>query len=455
MDAKITIQFLGAAGTVTGSKYLVKAAGKQILIDCGLFQGLKELRDLNWEELPLQVSEIDLVLLTHAHLDHTGYLPRLVSMGFKGRVLGTAPTLSITEIILKDSAKIQEEDAARANKQGYSKHKPAKPLYTLLDVERTIAYFSSQPLDVWVDLSPGIRVRFNYNGHIIGATFIELEVEGKTLVFSGDIGRENDMLLYPPHLPKQADVLLIESTYGNRVHPAVDAELELKNLIWEVWEKKGPLIIPSFAVERTQSFLFLLWKMKQKNSLPDIPIIMDSPMGRSVLNIFHHAPEWHKMSPEECAEMCENIRVVKSIAESKSAVNTPGPKIIIAGSGMVTGGRVLSYLEKHLDDPDATILLIGYQAEGTRGRQLQEGAQELKMFGRYFPVRATVKHMEGLSGHADQSELIRWLGKLTKTPETIFIVHGELPAAEALQSKIKEVYGWEATLSALYSIHEV
>ncbi|PTX13112.1 metallo-beta-lactamase family protein [Pontibacter mucosus] len=455
MDPQVSIQFLGAAGTVTGSKYLVKAADKQILVDCGLFQGLKELRLLNWEYLPLQVPEIDLVLLTHAHLDHTGYLPRLVSMGFKGKILGTAPTLDISEIILRDSAKIQEEDAARANKQGYSRHKPAKPLYDLVDVERTIPYFYPQPLGEWVDLGGNIKVRFNYNGHIIGATFIELKVAEKTIVFSGDIGRENDILLYPPHQPQKADVLVIESTYGNRLHPAVDAEQELKNVIWEAWDKGGPLLIPSFAVERTQSMLFLLWKMQQANSLPDIPIIMDSPMGRSVLNIFHHAPEWHKLSSEECAEMCKKIKVVKSVAESLSSIRTAGPKIVIAGSGMVTGGRVLGYLEKYVGDPSATILLIGYQAEGTRGRQLQEGVQEIKMYGRYFPVRAAVRNVEGLSGHADQGELIRWMGKLPNAPEKLFIVHGELPASEGLRAKIKEVYGWEAEIPEQYSMHNI
>lgn len=455
MDSKITIHFLGAAGTVTGSKYLVKVSGKQLLIDCGMFQGLKELRLLNWDYLPVNVPEIDMVLLTHAHLDHTGFLPRLVTMGFKGEILGTKPTLDITEIILRDSGKIQEEEAERANREGYSKHHPAKPLYNLADVENTIPLFSPQTLNKWIKICEGIKIRFRYNGHIIGATFIEMDAAGKRLVFSGDIGREKDVLLFPPEKPDKADILFIESTYGDRLHPVTQTEKEFQEVISEIHRKQGILIIPSFAVERTQSLMFLLWKMQKNKMIPELPIIMDSPMGRSVLNIFHHAPEWHKLPPEECSEMCAKIKVVRTVAESKTMVNDQGAKIIIAGSGMVTGGRVLSYLEKYLGNPNATILLAGYQAEGTRGRQLLDGCKKLKMFGKYFYVRAEIKSIQGLSGHGDQGELVRWMGELKKAPEKIFIVHGESLPAATFKSKIKEVYGWDAVIPSLYDKVEI
>ncbi|MBX9853405.1 MAG: MBL fold metallo-hydrolase [Cytophagaceae bacterium] len=455
MDSKITIHFLGAAGTVTGSKYLVKVSGKQILIDCGMFQGLKELRLLNWDYLPVNVADIDMVLLTHAHLDHTGFLPRLVNMGFKGAILGTEPTLDIAEIILKDSGKIQEEEAERANREGYSKHTPAKPLYNLIDVEQTIPLFSSQPLNEWITIYEGIRIRFRYNGHIVGATFIEMEAAGKRFVFSGDIGREKDILLFPPERPEKADILFIESTYGDRLHPEVEAEKELQEVISEVYQKQGILIIPSFAVERTQSLMYLLWKMQKNKVIPDLPVVMDSPMGRSVLNIFHHSPQWHKLPPEECAEMCEKIKVIKTVPESKIMLKDNSPKIVIAGSGMVTGGRVLGYLEKFIGNPKATILLVGYQAEGTRGRDLVEGKNKIKMFGKYHYVKADIKNIQGLSGHGDQSELIKWMGNLEKAPEKIFIVHGESLPAETFKSKIKEVYGWNAIIPSLYDIVEI
>lgn len=455
MKNKISVHFLGAAGTVTGSKYLVKVCGKQLLIDCGMFQGLKELRLLNWDYLPVNVAEIDMVLLTHAHLDHTGFLPRLVSMGFKGKVLGTKPTLDITEIILKDSGKIQEEEAERANREGYSKHHPAKPLYNLADVEQTIPLFSPQPLNEWIEICEGISIRFRYNGHIIGATFIEMDAAGKRLVFSGDIGREKDVLLFPPEKPDKADILFIESTYGDRLHPETQAEKELQEVISEVHQKQGVLIIPSFAVERTQSLMYLLWKMQKNKMIPDLPIIMDSPMGRSVLNIFHHAPQWHKLPSEDCTEMCGKIKVVKTVAESKTMIRDNGPKIIIAGSGMVTGGRVLGYLEKFISNPKATILLVGYQAEGTRGRQLMEGIKKIKMVGKYFYVKAEVKNIQGLSGHGDQGELIRWMGKMEKAPERIFIVHGESLPATTFKKKIKEVYGWDAVIPSLYDVVEI
>ena len=453
-ESKTTIQFLGAAGTVTGSKYLVNAFGKNILIDCGLFQGLKQLRLMNWDNLPINSSEIDVVILTHGHLDHCGYLPRLVKSGFSKKILATEPTLEITKVILEDSARIQEEDAARANQEGFSKHKPAKPLYDKKDVEKTIPHFSPQPLDKWIELFTDISVRFRYNGHIIGATFVELKLANKVIVFSGDIGRENDSLMYPPQKPEQADILLIESTYGNKLHPE-NAEAHLAEVINEAAQKQGTIVIPSFAVERAQLLMFLLWQLRKKNVIPHIPVYMDSPMGKNVLDIFHHNKEWHKLSVEDCNEMCRDIILVQSIQETMKLARKKNAKIIIAGGGMASGGRVLTYFQNYLGDSNATILLVGYQAEGTRGRSLLEGASEIKLYGKYYPVKSRTINLEGLSAHADQRELINWLSNIKNTPEHIFIVHGEKVGAEGLKNKIKEVYNWDCEIPQLLQINEI
>lgn len=446
---KIEIQFLGAAGTVTGSKYLVTAFGKKILIDCGLFQGLKELRKLNWQPLAVSAITIDIVLLTHAHLDHTGYLPLLVKYGFSGTINSTSPTLQIAEIILKDSAKIQEEDAMRANKFRYSKHKPALPLYGLSEVEKTLPLFQPQLLNEWININEHIRYRFRYNGHIIGATFIELQLGDKTLVFSGDIGREIDPLLFPPDRPEKANILFVEATYGNRLHPAEPAINSLEILINRCMARNGTIIIPSFSVERTQLLMYLFWQLKKTNKIPDIPIYMDSPMGRNVLEVFHRNTDWHKLSTDECSEMCNTIKRIKSVDETFALAEDNTPKIIIAGSGMAAGGRVLTYFEKYLGDESATILLVGFQAEGTRGRALLEGASEIKMRGKFYAVKAHIENIEGLSGHADQNGLIDWMRKLQSKPDKIFIVHSEADGAKGLQEKIKEVYKWDSEIPVL------
>ncbi|HSH67013.1 MAG TPA: MBL fold metallo-hydrolase [Bacteroidia bacterium] len=454
MKNKIKIQFLGAVETVTGSKYLIQANDKNILVDCGMFQGLKKLRLLNWEPLPFNVSTIDIVLLTHGHLDHTGYLPRLVKAGFAGPIWGTAPTLEIAKIILEDSAKIQEEDAARANAKGYSKHKPAQPLYDLKDVEKTLPHFNPQPLDKWIKISEGISCRFKYNSHIIGATFIELKIGDKTIVFSGDIGRDNDLLMYPPQKPETADILFIESTYGDRLHPN-HSETQLEEIINAAAKMNETIIVPGFAVERIQMLMYLLWQLKKKGKIPVIPIYMDSPMGRNVLDIFHHNTSWHKLPADQCTEMCRDIKLIKTMQETLKLAADKNAKIVIAGSGMGTGGRVLTYFQQFLGDPSATILLVGYQAEGTRGRALLEGAKEIKLYGKYYSVKAKIENVEGLSAHADQKGLIDWMSGLKKKPERIFIVHGEPQSADALRVKIKGVYGWDCVIPSLNEIIKI
>lgn len=451
MNENISLRFLGGAGTVTGSKYLLRAFDKNILIDCGLFQGLKNLRLINWEPFSVNPASIDLVLLTHGHLDHVGYLPRLAKEGFGREIWGTAPTLEIAKVILEDSAKIQEEEAEHANKFGYSKHKKALPLYDLNDVKKTTPLFTSQPPNQWLTISDSIQVRFQNNGHIIGATFIEIKAGEKIIVFSGDIGRINDPLLYPPKLPQEADVLIIESTYGDRIHPT-DSEEQLAQTING---SSGTILIPSFAVERTQSLMFLLWKLRKRKAIQDIPVYMDSPMGRNVLEIFHHHPYWHKLSRNECTEMCDEIIRVRTHEETLRLATDKKPKIIIAGSGMATGGRILTYFEHYLENETCTILLVGYQADGTRGRQLLEGAKEIKLRGKRYPVKATVRNINGLSAHADQKELLHWLSKLGKAPDHIFITHGEPLASQTLREKVKETYNWNAQIPNFNEVVEL
>ena len=324
------LTFLGASGTVTGSKYLLETGDNRIMVDCGLFQGLKELRLLNWQQPEFDPSSIDTILLTHGHLDHTGYLPRLVKLGFKGKIYGTSPTLKIAEIILKDAAKIQEEEAERANKEGYSKHKPALAFYGLEDVTKTTRLFQVADEADWVVIAENIKVRFLYNGHILGSTFIEVEINGKTLVFSGDIGREQDLLLYPPNKPEKADVLLIESTYGGKIHPDEATIIpQLEEIVNETISRGGSLFVPSFAVERAQLLMLMLWQLVKDNKIPKMPMIMDSPMGANVLDLFHHSRKWHKLQPDECDEMCSHFTITSSFKETLEIREDKKPKIVL------------------------------------------------------------------------------------------------------------------------------
>lgn len=452
---KIKIHFLGASGTVTGSKFLIESSQKKIMIDCGLFQGLKELREENWKNFPEDPSTIDFILLTHAHLDHSGYIPRLVKQGFKGQILGTAPSLEIAEIILRDSAKIQEEDAERANKEGYSKHDPALPLYNIKKAEDSLKLFREVPLDEWISLGDSIRCKYNYNGHILGATFIELELNGKMFVFSGDIGREKDLLLYPPKKPSRADYLFMESTYGDRLHPQESVSEKLSSLIKETIEKKGSLIIPSFAVERLQTLMFLLWKLFKEKRIPPIPVYIDSPMGSDVLKVFQHFPEWHKLSISDFKQMESHMHIVSSYKETWEVIDRNEAKVVIAGSGMVTGGRVLTYLKQLIDDPKTTVLLAGFQAEGTRGRRLLEGSSEIKLYGKFYTVKAKIHHIDSLSAHADQEGLLNWLSEIKNSPKKVFLIHGEASAQNVLKQKLEEKYSWEVYIPKLYERVEV
>lgn len=455
MTPELKLHFFGASQTVTGSKFLLETTEQKILIDCGLFQGIKELRQQNWEDFLFPASEIDLVLLTHGHLDHCGYLPRIVKQGFKGPVKGTAPTLAIASVILRDSAVIQEEEAEKANEEGYSKHHPALPLYTEKDAENAISLFQTIETDQWITITENIKCRFNKVGHIIGATFIELDVFGKIIVFSGDIGRKRDLLLYPPEKPEWADIVVMESTYGDRLHPDDDSESVLINAVNQAIIDKGTVIIPSFAVERLQSLMYKLWILYYKNKIPNIPVFIDSPMGNEVLDIFSRFDDWHRLTKSEFKAMIRHFNIITSYQDTWKTIDNKRPKIVIAGSGMVTGGRVLTYLRYYLNLPETQVLLVGFQAEGTRGRQLQDGAQEIKLQGKYIPVKAQIKTIESLSAHADQGELIDWLNQIKNIPEQLFLVHGEIQAMEALQKKVFEHYKIKATIPGLNECYKL
>ena len=446
---KIKIKFLGAAGTVTGSKFFIETPELNLMIDCGMFQGLKELREMNWIGLPIDVPAVDMVLLTHGHLDHVGYLPRLVKEGFKGDILGTEPTLAITEIVLKDSGKIHEEDAERAKEEGYSKHENPEPFYTVQEAEDTLQYFKSVDENQWVDLSDNIKARFMYNGHIIGATFIELDIYGKRFVFSGDIGRFNDLLLDPPRKPEKADYLFMETTYGNRLHPHEELDNFFEETIINALRNHGNIIIPSFAIERLQLLMYLLWKFQKEEEIPPIDIYVDSPMGNKVIQVFEQFSQWHNLPMNEFKQMMRQVHIVTSYKETWETIDTKKSKIIIAGSGMVTGGRVLTYLKQMIDEPETIVVLVGYQAEGTRGRQMLEGAKEIKFFGKYYPVNAKVESIHSLSAHADQNELLEWLSDIENKPENVFLIHGEPTAADTFRVKLQDRYGWKAYIPKL------
>jgi metallo-beta-lactamase family protein len=453
MGSQLRLHFLGAAGTVTGSKYLVKTEQSAVLVDCGLFQGLKKLREKNWDYLPVEMDEIDAVVLTHGHLDHTGYLPRLGRAGFQGPIYGTAPTLDIAEIILRDSAKIQEEEAERANREGYSKHDPAEPLYTVADVEPMLTRMQAVETGQWMDVTDDISVRFNYVGHILGATYLDIQVGDKRLVFSGDVGRLNDLMLYSPQKPQKADILLLESTYGDRLHGSMDDTIQkLQTVIQDTVQEGGTVFIPSFAVERAQLLMYLLWQLRKEKRIPAVPMILDSPMGANVLDLFRKHHDWHQLSDEECEQMCSQFRVVRDYRETLEIRDNEASKIVIAGSGMVTGGRILSYLEKYIGDPQSHLLLAGFQAEGTRGRQLLEGAHEIKFSGEYHKVGIQVSKLDGLSAHADQAELLEWVSDLEYSPEQVYLVHGEPTSLDTMRVKLRDTFQWDAQIPELYQI---
>ena len=442
----LTLTSLGGAGTVTGSKHLLAHNDTRILIDCGLFQGLKNLRDLNWEPLPIDPSSIDAVVLTHAHLDHSGYLPRLVREGFRGKIFATAATSDIAELILMDSAHLNEKDAEYANRKGFSKHKPALPLYGSHDAERALEFFTSVPFGEVVRLPGGATLRFRHAGHILGAATADIEWGGRRIAFSGDIGRYDDPVLPDPEAVPEADYVLVESTYGNRVHDPADPTEALGAIVKRTVERGGTLVIPAFAVGRAQSLLYHLWKLKTNGQLANVPIYLDSPMAIDATNLLHAHRADHRLPVEVCTAVCAVATYTRDVEGSKAITASPYPKVVISASGMATGGRVLHHLKAFAPDSKNTILFSGFQSAGTRGRAMLQGAHETKIHGEGIPVQAEVAELSMLSAHADANELMRWLSGFRRAPSRAFIVHGEDDASEALRVRIDRELGWNATI---------
>jgi len=440
------LTFLGAAGTVTGSKYLVEADGRRILVDCGLFQGLKQLRMRNWNPFPVPPSSIDAVILTHAHIDHTGYLPLLVREGFRGPVYSTAPTLDLCSVLLPDSGHLQEEEAETANRYGYSKHKPALPLYTEQDAVKCLDSFETVDFGREFTVAPDLVARFSRAGHMLGAASIHLHSPRTSVVFSGDLGRPEDGLLPAPEIPEAADYLVVESTYGDRLHDRSDPAEIIEAVVKRTATRGGTIIVPSFAVGRAQSLLHHLWRLRQEGRIPDIPIFVDSPMADRATDAYERHADETRLSAERLAAVCDSGTFVQSVEESKKIDRMSVPRIIISASGMATGGRVVHHLKMLAIDPRNTILFAGYQAAGTRGAAILGGAKAVKIHGNYVPIEAEVVALDNISAHADYSEILDWLGRFSRQPRETFVTHGEPVAADAMRLHIEETHRWKATV---------
>lgn len=450
----LTLTFLGAAGVVTGSKYLLSVAGNHYLIDCGLFQGASEWKARNWEPLPIDPSRIRAVLLTHAHIDHSGYLPRLVAQGFRGAVYATPATCALLEIMLLDSAKLQEQDAEYANRKGYSRHQPALPLYTTEDAEASLELLRPTPFHTMLTLD-SLRVFFYPMGHILGSAAIGIHLpNGRHILFSGDIGRYEDPIMRPPtEFPMGADYIVMESTYGDRRHEETPVETVLLEAIEYILTAQGVLLVPAFAVGRVQLLLHHLRRLQESGRIPPLRVYVDSPMAQDATQLYCRFTDDLNMETSaggECEGQlplyCHHTQFVQSVSQSKSLNALPGPMVIISASGMCTGGRILHHLRARLPDSRNAVLFVGYQAEGTRGRMLLDGAPEIVIHGEKVAVQARIFHSSALSAHADQAELLRWVNAIQPAPQQLFLTHGEPLARETLRKLISEQRGWNAHL---------
>ncbi|QGZ37747.1 metallo-beta-lactamase family protein [Pseudoduganella flava] len=442
----LTLTSLGGAGTVTGSKHLLTYGDTNLLVDCGLFQGLKNLRELNWQRLSTDPRTIDGVVLTHAHLDHSGYLPRLALDGFAGSIVATRATRDVAELLLLDSAWLQEKDAEFANRKGYSKHHPALPLYTVEDAERVMKQFQPVALHQPIALPGGAQLRFRRAGHILGAATAQIDVGGQRIVFSGDLGRYDDPVLHDPESVPAADYVVIESTYGNRRHDRSDPVAALGEIITRTVRRGGTVVVPAFAVGRAQSLIHDLWLLRQRGGLANVPVFLDSPMATSATELLQKYHDEHKLPSAAFEAAFSAVTYVRDVEESKALSANRYPKVIISASGMATGGRVLHHIAAFASDHRNTLLFSGYQAMGTRGRKLLEGARDVKIHGSWVPVHAEVAELPMLSAHADSDELLRWLGGFDKPPRRLFIVHGEPEASEALRERVQRELGWQASV---------
>ncbi|MEQ1720776.1 MAG: MBL fold metallo-hydrolase [Nitrosomonas sp.] len=444
MQHPLKLQFLGATGTVTGSKYLLQSDTKNILVDCGLFQGFKQLRLRNWKALPFNPKDIDVVLLTHAHIDHSGYLPLLVKNGFKGAIYCTAATRDLCEVLLLDSAKLQEEEAEYMNKHSFSKHKPALPLYTRDDAERSLELFQTVEYYKEKELENSLNFQMLPAGHILGAAMVYINNPETSILFTGDIGRPHDLVMKTPTVVKNADYLIVESTYGNRTHDPADPLDKLGDVINRTIQRGGKVIIPTFAVGRAQSLMYAIHLLKKDNLIPnDLPVYLNSPMAEEATAIFDNHPGEYRLTTEQTEAMCRTARIVADVEESKKLNLRKDPMIILAGSGMATGGRIVHHLKAYVSDARNTILFSGFQAGGTRGAAMLDGAREIKIHGEYIPVRAEIAILDNLSAHADANEIIAWLKHFQAPPKQTFITHGEPIAADTLRLKIVEQLGWD------------
>ncbi|MDH3239906.1 MAG: MBL fold metallo-hydrolase [Alphaproteobacteria bacterium] len=437
------ITFLGGVGTVTGSKYLIDAGSTRVLVDCGLFQGFKNLRLRNWEPLPVDPATIQAVVLTHAHLDHSGYLPLLVKNGFKGNVVCSEATRDLCDILLPDSGFLQEKDAEFANRHGFSKHKPALPLYTQRDARTALEHFRPFPFRRESKPVAGMKVRFLQAGHILGASIVEVECDGVKLVFSGDLGRYHDAIMVDPTPIERADYLIVESTYGDRRHDQEDPQDALADIVSRTIGRGGSVIVPAFAVGRAQSVMFHLMRLKSEGRIPaDLPVFLDSPMAINASQVFCDHMKEHRLTAAQCHAACDVACYVREAEESKALDADPMPKIIISASGMATGGRVLHHLKHYAPDHRNTVLFTGFQAGGTRGAAMMGGAESVKIHGQSIPVKAEVANLQMLSAHADGDQILDWLGHFRAPPRLTFVTHGEPAASDALRRRIEEELNW-------------
>jgi metallo-beta-lactamase family protein len=440
----LELSFLGATDTVTGSRYLVETGDARVLVDCGLFQGPKKLRERNWQRPAFDPSKLNAVVVTHAHIDHTGYLPKLCKDGFRGPIWCTEGTRDLLRILLPDSGHLQEEDARHANKYGYAHHRPALPLYTRDDAERCLGQLRTVDFHRTFEPARGVTASYTRAGHILGAGCLALAIDGVRLTFTGDVGRPVDPVMRPPEPLGATDYLVIESTYGDRRHPPEDVATALAQLVSETAAEGGTIVVPAFAVGRAQHLLHLLSGLRSAKRIPRVPIFLDSPMAIDATELFCKHKDDHKLSDAECTLMCKIAKYTRTPDESKAIDRDGEPKIIVSASGMATGGRVLHHLQRFLPDERSAVLLVGYQSAGTRGRQLADGADELKLHGQYVPVRARVVQSEGLSAHGDYVELIDWLRASAIAPHRVFVTHGEPTASDAFRRRLADTFGWTA-----------
>ncbi len=441
------LTFLGATETVTGSKFLLQIDDKKFLVDCGLFQGRKDLRERNWQALPLDPTSLNAVLLTHAHIDHSGYIPRLVKDGFNGPVYCSEATADLCGILLPDSGHIQEDDAEAANRYGYSRHTPALPLYTEAEARAALDVFHPISLGKPLRLTDEVTATFSRAGHILGASLIQISsADGTTIVFSGDLGRNNSPVMKPPARLMEADYIVLESTYGDRLHGSEDPADQIGDVVRRTVGRGGTLVVPAFAVGRTQDLLYYIHELKRTNRIPDVPVYLDSPMAINATELLLKHKNEHRLSPQQCKAISDGVRYTRSSAESKAINSSPMPKIIVSASGMATGGRVLHHLKQYLGDARNTVLLAGYQAPGTRGDRLARGEDTLKIHGQDWPVRAEVVQLDTMSAHADYGEIIDWLRNFRAPPRKVFLTHGEPAAAQAMRQHIVETFGWSVVI---------